>query len=142
MRYTLRGHGNTSLKWLVDLDRLCWRGTIDWPKIQGKAELLRGEKALRFSLSAGSSFFDTPVDPFFDPAPQTRWHSSPYFPDVQSWSEGLFLLRLLRTPAQKLRNLAIRLLISTAADCKFLPPPSSLFYLYYPLRPLRLVGRL
>jgi hypothetical protein len=80
LRYTLRGHGSTSLKWLVDLDRLCWPGTIDWRKIQGKAELLRGEKALRFSLSACSSFFDTPVDPFFDGAPPTRWHSNPISP--------------------------------------------------------------
>jgi len=52
-------------------------------------------------------------------------------------SENLFLLRLLKTPARKLRYLAIRLLVPTPAECKLLPVPASLFFLYYALRPLR-----
>ncbi len=43
-------------------------------------------------------------------------------------------------PLPRLRFLAIRLFVPTPADCEFLRLPSSLFFLYYFLRPWRLAG--
>jgi hypothetical protein len=50
-------HGNTALKWLVDLDRLCSRGTIDWPTIQRKPSAWHGKRrfASAFRLVPASS---------------------------------------------------------------------------------------
>jgi hypothetical protein len=134
-------HGWLSLKWYVDLDRLCCRGTIDWKKVNEKAKLLGWEAAVRSSLAACGSLFETPLDPAFGSAPPPRRSSVPRPPDLQVPSENLFLLRLVKTPARKLRYLAIRLLVPTPAECKLLPLPASLFFLYYALRPLRVACR-
>src|SRR5207302_4499602 len=56
---------------------------------------------------------------------------------LQIPSEVIFGARLLKSRSQKLRFLAARLFIPTSADCRLLPLPSSLFSLYYPLRPVR-----
>jgi hypothetical protein len=52
-----------------------------------------------------------------------------------------FLFRLLKTPAQKLPYLAIRFLVPTLADSRFLALPSSLAFLYYVLRPFRFAAK-
>jgi hypothetical protein len=130
-------HGCPSLKWYVDLDRLCRRGTIDWKKVNEKAKWLGWQAAVRSSLAACAAFFDTPLDPAFGSTPPPRRPRLPRPSDLQVPSENLFLLRLLKTPARKLRYLAIRLLVPTPAECKLLPLPASLFFFYYALRPLR-----
>jgi hypothetical protein len=130
-------HGWLSLRWYVDLDRLCCRGMIDWKKVNEKAKWLGWEEAVRSSLAACAALFDTPIDPAFGSTPPPRRSRVPHPSDLQVPSENLFLLRLLKTPARKLRYLAIRLLVPTPAECKLLPVPASLFFLYYALRPLR-----
>jgi hypothetical protein len=54
----------------------------------------------------------------------------------------LLSLQLLKTATRKVRFLAIRLFVPTPADCEFLPLPSWLFFLYYPLRPFRVTCKL
>jgi hypothetical protein len=130
-------HGWISLKWYVDLDRLCCRGMIDWKKVSEKARWLGWQAAVRSSLAACARLFDTPLDPAFASTPPPRRSRVPRPSELQVPSENLFLLRLLKTPARKLRYLAIRLLVPTPAECKLLPLPASLFFLYYALRPLR-----
>jgi len=130
-------HGWLSLTWYVDLDRICRRGAIDWKKANEKAKWLGWEAAIQSSLVACGSLFETPLDPAFGSTPPPRQSSVSPPSDLQVPSENLFLLRLLKTPARKLRYLAIRLLVPTPADCKFLPLPDSLFFLYYALRPFR-----
>ena len=130
-------HGWLSLRWYVDLDRLCCRGMIDWKMVNEKAKWLGWEEAVRSSLAACGSLFETPLGPAFGSTPPPRRSRVPRPSDLQVPSENLFLLRLLKTPARKLRYLAIRLLVPTPAECKLLPVPASLFFLYYALRPLR-----
>jgi hypothetical protein len=130
-------HGWLYLRWYVDLDRLCCRGTIDWKKVSEKAKWLGWEAAVRSSLAACASLFETPLDPALGSTPPPRRSRVPRPSDLQVPSENLFLLRLLKTPAGKLRYLAIRLLVPTPAECRLLPLPASLFFLYYALRPLR-----
>ena len=129
-------HAWLSLAWYADLDRLCCRGAIDWKKVNEKAKWLGWEAAVRSSLAACQSLFETPLDPAFVSAPPTSPHV-PLPSDLQVPSENLFLFRLLKTPARKLRYLGIRLLVPTPAECQLLPLPAWLFFLYYPLRPLR-----
>jgi hypothetical protein len=131
-------HGWLSLRWYVDLDRLCCRGAIDWNKVNEKAKWLGWEGAVRSTLAACASLFETPLDPAFGPTPPPRRSRVPLPSNLQVPRENLFLLRLLKTPARKLRYLAIRLLVPTPAECRLLPLPASLFFLYYILRPLRL----
>jgi hypothetical protein len=130
-------HGWLSLRWYADLDRLCCRGTIDWKKVNEKAKWLGWQAAVRSSLAACGSLFETPLGPAFGSTPPPCRSGVPRPSDLQVPSENLFLLRLLKTPARKLRYLAIRLLVPTPAECKLLPLPTSLFFLYYALRPLR-----
>jgi len=130
-------HGWLSLKWYVDLDRLCCRGTIDWKKVNEKAKRLGWQAAVQSSLAACASLFDTPLDPALGSTPPPRRSRVPRPSNLQVPSENLFLLRLLKTPARKLRYLAIRLLVPTPAECKLLPLPASLFFFYYAVRPLR-----
>jgi hypothetical protein len=133
-------HGGPSLKWLVDLDRLCSCGAIDWKKVSEKAKWLGWEEAVRSTLAACAALFDTPVNPAFRlKTPSGSGAPRPLgFPSV---SEILFSLRLLKTPARRLHYLAIHLFIPTLADCEFLPLPASLFFLYYALRPFRVACR-
>jgi hypothetical protein len=133
-------HGGPSLKWLIDLDRLCSRGAVDWQKVSEKAKWLGWEEAVRSSLAACAALFDTPVNPAFRlKTPRGSAAPRPFgFPSV---SEILISLRLLKTPARRLHYLAIHLFIPTLADCEFLPLPRSLFFLYYALRPFRVACR-
>jgi len=130
-------HAWLSLTWYVDLDRICRRGAIDWKMVSEKAKWLGWEAAIRSSLAACGSLFETPFDPAFGSTPPPRQSRVSPPSDLQVPSENLFLLRLLKTPARKLRYLAIRLLVPTPAECNLLPLPAWLFFLYYPLRPLR-----
>ena len=134
-------HGGRSLKWFLDLDRLCSRGMIAWERVSEKAQRLGWEGAVRSSLSACVSLFDTPVNPVFRPQPQPRGSRPPRPPDFQILTEILFCLKLLKTPGRKLRFLTFFLFVPSPSDCRFLPLPASLFFLYYPLRPLRLACR-
>jgi hypothetical protein len=133
--------GWLSLKWYADLDRLCSRRMIDWEKVKQKAKSLGWEDAVRSSLSACASLFDTPVNPAFGSTAGPRRSYVPTPSDLQVPSEVFFALKLLKTRARKLRFLAIRLLVPTSADCEFLPLPSALFFLSYPMRPFRVAWR-
>ena len=134
-------HGR--LKWFVDLDRFCSRNPLDWTAIKEKAERLRWETVIRDSLWVCAQLFNTAIDidPAFALTPSRR-RPRPLDSSGLEVPEGVFfLLRLLPTPIQKLRFLAIRLLIPTPADSRFLALPSSLTFLYYLLRPFRVAAK-
>jgi len=130
-------HCGSSLKWYADLDRMCYRSSVDWKKANQRAQSLGWEKVVRSSLETCSALFETPHDSAFGSPPPSRRSRVPRPSDAVSPSSNLVLLGLLNTPARKLRYLAIRLFVPTGADCKFCSLPDSLFLLYYVLRPLR-----
>ena len=135
-------HGGSSLKWYVDLDRFCRRRSIDSEKTSEKAKSLGWAAAVRSSLEVCSSLFETPVGPAFRSTPPRHRVGVPRPSALPSPASNLFLFGLLDTPTRKLRYLAIRLFIPTLADSEFLPLPPSLFFLYYPLRPFRVIVKL
>jgi Uncharacterised nucleotidyltransferase len=134
-------HGLSSLKWLVDLDRLCSRRP-DWERVMNTARLWGWEDAVRSTLAECVSLFDTPISPALrlkTPSSGERWSRSS---DLRVLTQTLLSLQLLKTARRKIRFLAIRLFIPTPADCEFLVLPSWLFFLYYPLRPFRVTCKL
>jgi Uncharacterised nucleotidyltransferase len=132
-------HGPPSLKWLLDLDRLCRVQAIKWAEVSTKARRLGWEDAVVSSLTTCASLFGTPLGPPLSRMAQRRNFdvSPPRHSDFQAASDMLFSLGLLNTWTAKAQYLAIRLLIPTPADCRFLKLPPALFFGYYLLRPVR-----
>ncbi len=127
------------LKWFADLDRLCARGILDWKKVNDKAKSLGWETAVRSSLAACCSLFETPIDPIFGLTVPPHWSRALLSSSLPTPTHDLFTFRLLGTPGRKLRFLAHRLLVPTPAELRLVTLPSSLFFVYYPLRFLRVV---
>jgi hypothetical protein len=131
-------HQWRGLKWLVDIHELCSQGGIDWQKLGAKARRLGWEDMLRITLSACRNLFSTPIPEEFSLPRLPPWVK--LFPAAPAplWQSFLFPLRLLKRPSDKLRYLLRALLWPTLAERRLLRLPSSLDFLYYPLRPLRL----
>ena len=129
------------LKWLVDLDWLVARGDVDWVKVENMARRLGWGETVQSCFAACEALIQTPVpEPFAKPHDRcARFHVSRPGP-LTVPSEALFCLRLLPKLSQRLQYLAIRLFVPTSADREFVALPSSLFFLYGVLRPLRLAG--
>jgi hypothetical protein len=135
-------HGLFPFKWLVDLDWLSVRGALDWNKVQETARRLGWERAVQSCFAACAALLETPVpEPFARTAPPAAAKIRVSGPGpLQIPRERLFSIRLLPTLSSRLYFIAIRVFVPTPADCEFLRLPSSLFFLYYVLRPWRLTG--
>ncbi len=133
-------HRWQGLKWLVDIHEVCSLGKIDWEKVREKAKRFGWEEIVSLTLSACHALFDTPIPAIFSLRVLPTWLK--LFPDNPSPSDtikaALFLSRLLGGPSETLPSLFHTLLVPTIADYRLLRLPSSLGFLYYPMRPLRL----
>jgi hypothetical protein len=65
-------HGGSSLKWYADLDRMCYRSSVDWKKASQRARSLGWEKVVRSSLETCSALFETSFDSAFGSPPPSR----------------------------------------------------------------------
>lgn len=135
-------HGLFPFKWLVDLDWLVVRGALDWENVQEKARRLGWERAVQSCLAACAALLATPLPkPYERTPPLTPASFRAAGPGpLEIPREVIFVMRLLPAFSPRLRFLAIRLFVPTPADGEFLRLPSSLFFLYYFLRPCRLTG--
>jgi hypothetical protein len=135
-------HGLFPFKWLVDLDWFTVRGALDWNTVQEKARRLGWESAVQSCFAACAALLETPIpEPFARTAVRTTGRSGPSAPGpLQIAREALFSIRLLPTLYQRVQFLAVRIFIPTPADGEFLRLPRALFFLYYFLRPWRLMG--
>jgi hypothetical protein len=106
------------------------------------AKLWGWEDAVRSTLAECVSLFDTPVGPALGLKTSLSGEQLSRSSDLRVLTQTFFSLQLLKTATRKMRFLATRLFIPTPADCEFLPLPSWLFFLYYPLRPFRVAGKL
>jgi hypothetical protein len=133
-----------ALKWLVDIHEICRRGGLDWGKVRAKADRFGLTEALEISIQASAVLFDTPI-PSRDPSRALPgWlELFPSTPDpLDIWRGALYPARLFARPSEKLRYLTRVLLVPTLAERRLVRLPPRLRALYYPLRPLRLGGRL
>ena len=139
-------HGLACMKWLADLDRLCRCESLRWEEVARKAERLGWSAVVQSALSAGHHYLKTPMPEYFGAAaakdrgvkPPAAL-PAPHESSLHILNETLFAIRLLPSPAQKLQFLGIRLFIPTAADCRLVSLPAPLFFVYYALRPVRLI---
>jgi hypothetical protein len=148
-------HGLSPLKFLVDIDRLCADATISWEAVQEKAGMLGWSKPIDSVLEACGNLLDTSIPtaftrsvasghPVISKASRPPVSNAPAtLPDTSGSSlqilrEMRFSMGLLSSRWQKLQYAAIRIFVPTALDCRSLPLPGPLFFLYYIWRPLRL----
>jgi hypothetical protein len=133
-------HRWSALKWLVDIHEICVRGGLDWTGVQDRARRFGLERALHLTLGACRTLLGTPLPPALARhAPPRRLRVLRVAPvTVGGWQEALSAVRLFSRPADKLRYLGRLLLRPTLAEWSLARLPSSLRFLYYGLRPLRL----
>ena len=133
-------HGLFPFKWLVDLDWLVVRGTVNWSEVRERARRLGWERLVQSCLAACAALLATPIpEPFSGmrpPAPVKFLASGPGPLEIPR--ETVFAVRLLPTFSQKLQFLTTRLFVPTPTDGELLRLPPPLFFLYYLLRPWRL----
>jgi len=133
-------HKWNTLKWLADVHELCVSTPINWKQVSKYAADYELEIVAEPTLEACSRLFGTPVPEEF------RSSSFPtdvrLFPDSEepseSWKVTLFYPRLLKRRSERLRWYAQTFFVPRLADYRFISLPSSLTFLYYVLRPLRL----
>ena len=110
-------------------------------RVKEKAERFELDTVAEPTLAACSSLFGTPI-PAQIPCPPLPADVR-LFPDSlaasESWKVPLFYPRLLKRRSEKLRWLAQTLFVARMADHRFVSLPASLNFLYYFLRPLRLI---
>ncbi len=139
----LARHRWQGLKWLIDIHEVCLSTAIDWRKVQAKAAGLGWEDMLALTLSACRALLDTPLPPEVPFRPPPRWLALfPADPAPGSvLTNALYPLRLLRRRSRKLRYLANVLFVPTLHESRALALPSWLQFLYYLVRPARLVSK-
>jgi hypothetical protein len=136
-------HAWQSLKWLSDIHQIASSAPVDWPKVTQKAERLELDLVIRQTLTASSLLLGTPRPSGYSPASLPK--GTRLFPNVPfpggAPEAAFFHLRVLKRPLDKLRCVANVVLIPKQADLDFLRLPAPLSFLYYVVRPLRLVWR-
>ena len=128
------------LKWLVDVHEISSFASVDWQMVMKKAEHLELDLVVRQTLTACSLLLGTPMPEGYSPTAlpaKVRLFPAVPFP-AGTAQTALFPVHVLRRPLDKLRCLATILLIPKLTDRDFLRLPSSLSFLYYPMRALRL----
>jgi len=128
------------LKWLVDIHEISSFASVDWQMVMKKAEHLELDLVVRQTLTACSLLLGTPMPEGYSPTAlpaKVRLFPAAPFP-AATLQTALFPVHVLRRPLDKLRCLAKMILIPCLTDRDFLRLPTSLSFLYYPMRPMRL----
>ena len=133
-------HGWQMLKSLVDIHQISTANTVDWRKARQKADRFGLDEAVECTLGACSLLLDTPPPAAFAARPlPSGVRLFPATPaPAGSWSAARFQLYAVKRRADRLRMFAAFLFAPTPAECELLPLPSSLGFVYYLLRPMRL----
>jgi hypothetical protein len=140
-------HFWSSLGWLCDVAQvIAHRPQLDWHRLAEHAAAHRYTRMLRLGATLAAELFDAPVPP--DLATETAAARqiverafSEHAPERGMWAAGLAHTKLLDTTAGKARYWGSLLPTPTLREWVALPLPRPLFFLYYPLRPLRLFAK-
>ncbi len=131
------------LKWLVDIHEVASSGSIDWPTTLAKAERLElglvvGQTLAICSLLLGTALPDCAASAS-QPAGVRIFPHQPLAKDTQGAAFAFGHLRVLTRPWDKLRYMASVLFVPRLTDREFVRLPPWLGFLYYFIRPVRLV---
>jgi Uncharacterised nucleotidyltransferase len=141
------------LSWICDIAEVVRvHQTINWQKVIQQAKKLGSERMLLLGLYLANKLLQTSV-------PKEVWQKIQADPVVESLATQVcqqlfcethnldgnittwrFYLQSRENRWDKYRHILFRTFLPTVADPAFLPLPESLFFLYYLLRPLRLLG--
>jgi len=137
------------LGWICDIARfLQVTPNLDWTGIQAQSRRASAMRQLSLGLHLARELLDAPApklddDPEVDRVAQSVSNRllSGATPPVPALESTRYTLRLLETSAQRLRCLAGLYLTPSEAEYRALQLPPSLFFLYSPFRPLRLLWK-
>ena len=135
------------LGWICDIARfLMVTPNVDWTAIVGQARQARALRQLSLGvrlavdLLGAPAVRELPPDAAVEPlarAVRNRLLAGA-IPPVPALDSARYCLRLLERPGQRLRFLSGEYLTPSEAEYRALQLPPSLFFLYYPFRPVRL----
>ena len=134
-------HQWDTLKWLADIHQLCLDRSMDWREVGEKARRFDLDLALGPTLTACRELYGTPIPAGLAARalpPGVRLFPHSYAPPA-TWMATFFYGRLLKRPSEKLRWLAETLFLPQLADRWVFHLPARLSFLYFVLRPLRLI---
>ncbi|MGC2186476.1 MAG: nucleotidyltransferase family protein [Terriglobales bacterium] len=133
------------LKWLVDIHQTVLSGTVNWQKAMEEAEGLELGLVVRQTLAVSSLLLGTPLPASFSPASlPERLSIFPQTPVAEDSPEATLAfrhLRVLTRPLDKLAYFATLVFAPKVTDLDVVRFPRFLGFLYYFVRPLRLVGK-
>ncbi len=128
------------LKWLVDIQEICWAWTLDWPTVWALARQWGWEEIVQLTIDTCQTLWELPPALSADSHPPPTW--LPRFPTPPRPRQRVKLRILcLLFPQWRVRLIYVLRLLSTptSGDYWWRPLPVALFPLYIVLRPLRLV---
>jgi hypothetical protein len=140
-------HQGRSIAWLCDFSQVIHTTPeIRWEEIAAYAASRRYTRVLRLAATLAAGLFEAPVPrELLDPPQSIGPVKSLAFArdagDEPVWALRRTQSRLLETPADKLRFWAVLFLSPAVEEWRLVPLPRPLFFLYYLLRPLRLLAR-
>jgi len=145
-------HGWFRLKWLFDLPQIMDRVVFDWVQVRERALVLDCLDHLEITMMVLESYLKEPI-----PAaimdhlnPSTYYSQLSYIHEAISSASvfndndanRLAYLKYMRYLSRKKINWVLILkYLTSPKDWKLLPLPSSLFFLYFPLRPFLFLWR-
>jgi hypothetical protein len=145
-------HGWFRLKWLFDLPQIMDRVSFDWTQVRDRAVLLDCLDHLEITMMVLESFLNEPIPDEITAHlhPSTYASQLRYIHDAigstsvfnDNDANRLSYLNYMNSLSRKKINWALILKYMTSQnDWILLPLPSSLFFLYFPLRPFLIVWR-
>lgn len=154
---TLCAHGAMhvweQLKWVCDIAELLRaRPSLDWDIVLGEARRLHSTRILWLGLALAHDLLDAPLpgnvlsairaDPGAAPlaAEVRRRLFAPAPPPLRKRQEYWFYLRARERLRDRIAYAARLALRPNALDCRLLSLPRPLFFVYYLLRPFRLIA--
>jgi hypothetical protein len=145
-------HGWFRLKWLFDLPQIMDRVNFDWDQVRERAIMLDCLDHLEITMLVLESILNEPIPA----AIKDKLNSSTYVSQLgyikgaivsssvfnDNHANRLAYLRYMASLSRKKINGVLFLKYLTGPnDWKLLPLPSSLFFLYFPLRPFLILWR-
>jgi hypothetical protein len=131
------------LKWLVDIHQIVLSGTVNWRRAMEEAERLELGPVIRQTMSVSSLLLGIPLPADCSPVHLPgRLHIFPQTPLPENSPEATLAfrhLRVLTRPLDKLGYFATLIFAPKLTDLEFVRFPPPLDFLYYFIRPVRLV---
>jgi hypothetical protein len=145
-------HGWFRLKWLFDLPQIMDRVNFDWDQVRERAIILDCLDHLEITFLVLESLLNEPIPEMI----KSQLNSSKYGIQIRyihgaiasssvfndNDANRMAYLKYMASLSRKKNNWALILkYLTSPQDWKILPLPSSLFFLYFPLRPFLILWR-